>query len=370
MASTLLPSDRQSSFSARTQTTYNKSSSPFSKKTNLAFPPSLAKYKAILAERDRAMAQKYILIVNQIPKDVKNNQQFENSSISHQKNLLSQLPRLPIKSSSELGWKNIQITHYRQPAAEIPEHSLDFHGIYLNTGKTVRLKQKIAGQTITSNSFREDLGIYPAHISQSFAWNSEADFLLIYLSADLITKLGYELYQSNSVELIPQIETCFDPLILQIAIALNNALENQVDNNIYADSMANALSVHLLSQYSNCSRDLKSSKSKLSQPQLEQVTDYIYGNLDQNLSLKQLAAVVQLSEYHFAHLFKQTTGKAPHQFQLQCRIDRAKELLLQDMAIAKVAQTIGFSSQSHLNYHFKRRVGATPKQFLTGSKNL
>ncbi len=43
-------------FLARTQTTY-KSSSPFSQKTSLAFPPSLAKYKAILAERARAMAK-------------------------------------------------------------------------------------------------------------------------------------------------------------------------------------------------------------------------------------------------------------------------------------------------------------------------
>ncbi len=43
-------------FLARTQTTY-KSSRPFSKKTNLAFPPSLAKYKAVLAERDRHITQ-------------------------------------------------------------------------------------------------------------------------------------------------------------------------------------------------------------------------------------------------------------------------------------------------------------------------
>ncbi|MGL6339255.1 MAG: amidase [Waterburya sp.] len=43
-------------FLARTQTSF-KSDTPFSKKTNLAFPPSLAKYKAILAERDRTIAQ-------------------------------------------------------------------------------------------------------------------------------------------------------------------------------------------------------------------------------------------------------------------------------------------------------------------------
>ena len=43
-------------FIARTQTHF-KSGTPFAKKTNLAFPPSLAKYKAILAQRDRTMAQ-------------------------------------------------------------------------------------------------------------------------------------------------------------------------------------------------------------------------------------------------------------------------------------------------------------------------
>ncbi|VEP17027.1 conserved hypothetical protein [Hyella patelloides LEGE 07179] len=293
-----------------------------------------------------------------------------NSNGDREISAFSQLPRLPIISSSKSDWKNIQVTHHHQPASEIPEHNSDYHGIYLNGGKTVKLEQKIAGKIITSNSIPGDFGIYPAHISQSFAWNSEADFLLIYLEPDLITKLGYELYQSNSVELIPQIESSFDPLIQEIAIALKNALENKVSSNLYADSMANALAVHLLSRYSNRSCPLKSSKGKLSQPQLNQVIDYIYSNLDKNLTLTQLAAVIQLSEYHFARLFKQTTGKAPHQFQLQCRINRAKELLLKNMAIAEVAQTTGFSSQSHLNYHFKRRVGATPKQFLAHSKNL
>lgn len=284
-------------------------------------------------------------------------------------NIFSELPRLPIVSSSELDWKTIQIIHFRQPAFEIPEHQSDFHGICLNGGKAVKLEQKIADKLYKSNSVPGDFSIYPAHVSQSFAWNSEADFLLVNLQPELISKLGYELYQSNTVELIPKLDSSFDPLIQQIALTLRNAVAQGIDNNLYADSMANALTVHLLSRYSNCSKVLKSSENKLSQSQLSQVIDYIYSNLDKNLTLAQLATILQLSEYHFARLFKQTTGKAPHQFQLQCRIERAQELLLQ-MAIADVAQATGFSSQSHLNYHFKRQVGITPKQYLTQSKNL
>ena len=284
--------------------------------------------------------------------------------------LFSQLPRLPIISSHESNWKTIQIAHCRQPAFKIPEHNSDSHGICLNAGRVVKLEQKIAGKTKISNSIPGDFSIYPALLSQSFAWNSEADFLLIYLEPDLITELGYELYQSNSVELIPQIESSFDPLIQQIAIALKTSLETGIDSNLYADSMANALAVHLLARYSNRTNSLKSSNSKkLSQLQLNRVIDYIYSNLDQNITLVELAKIVQLSEYHFARLFKQTTGQAPHQFLLQRRIDRARELLLQKIEIAKVAQITGFSSQSHLNYHFKRIVGVTPKYWVN-SKNL
>lgn len=129
--------------------------------------------------------------------------------------------------------------------------------------------------------------------------------------------------------------------------------------------MANALSVHLLSRYTNRDPILKYYKGKLSQQQLKRVIDYIYSHLDENISLVELASVMQLSEYHFARLFKQTTGIAPHQYHLQCRVEQTKKLLLQkDSTIAEIAQMVGFASQGHLNYHFKRQVGMTPKQFL------
>jgi AraC family transcriptional regulator len=119
--------------------------------------------------------------------------------------------------------------------------------------------------------------------------------------------------------------------------------------------MASALAVHLLSRYSNRSCKIRCDRGKLSQQQLKRIVDYIDSHLDEELSLNELASVVQLSEYHFARLFKQTTGTAPYQYHIQCRIERAKQLLLQEeSAIAQVAQTVGFASQGHLNYHFKR----------------
>ena len=279
--------------------------------------------------------------------------------------ILSVLPRLPVVSSANAKWKKLQIACCHEPAFIIPEHNSDYHSICINGGKVVRLEQKIDGKVKIVNSVPGDLGIYPAHCAQSFAWDREAEFWLISLEPKLISHLGYELYQTNSVELIPQLDSLFDPLIEQIALALKTTLETDgFGSHLYADSMANALAVHLLSRYSNRNIQIKTSKGKLSQQQLSQVVDYINSNLDKEITLAQLAAVVQLSEFHFGRLFKKTTGIAPHQYHLKCRVERAKNLLLKGMAIAQVAQTLGFSSQGHLNYHFKRQVGATPKQFL------
>lgn len=200
--------------------------------------------------------------------------------------------------------------------------------------------------------------------SQSFCWDREAEFLQLYLAPELFKQINED-WGNERIELIPQPSTLLDPLIVQIGLALKTTLETEgSDSRLYADSMTQALAIHLLSRYSTRNPAVLPLRGRLPQQQLQQSIDYIQENLDQNISLAELAEIVQLSPYHFARLFKQSTGLPPHQYRIKCRIDRAKELLNStNLAIANIAQIVGFSSQGHLNYHFKRLVGTTPKAF-------
>lgn len=97
------------------------------------------------------------------------------------------------------------------------------------------------------------------------------------------------------------------------------------------------------------------------------VADYVEANLDQPLTLDDLAAEAGLSAYHFAKMFKISFGQPPHRYVTDRRISKAKELLADaSIRLADVALACGFSSQSHFTNSFRRYAGVTPRRFRQG----
>ncbi len=105
----------------------------------------------------------------------------------------------------------------------------------------------------------------------------------------------------------------------------------------------------------------------LPSPGLRRVCDFIQDNLNQRLTLMELSTVVHMSPYHFARLFKQSTGVPPHRFVLGQRIARASLLLrAARLSIAEVARLVGFQTPSHFTTAFRRMTGITPSAYRWG----
>ena len=97
---------------------------------------------------------------------------------------------------------------------------------------------------------------------------------------------------------------------------------------------------------------------------LKQATDYIDTHLNENIKVFDLANIVNISQYYFCHLFKQSTGISPYQYIIQQRIAKAKKLLKQrKLSLVEVALECGFTSQSQMTQHFRRCVGLTPNVY-------
>lgn len=98
--------------------------------------------------------------------------------------------------------------------------------------------------------------------------------------------------------------------------------------------------------------------------QLNHVRDYVTANLDKDLSLSELAGLIDRSRFHFIRAFKKTTGIAPYQFVLYSRVERAKELLTEpNSSIAAVARSVGFHNTLQLDRAFRRLIGITPSSY-------
>jgi AraC family transcriptional regulator len=101
---------------------------------------------------------------------------------------------------------------------------------------------------------------------------------------------------------------------------------------------------------------------------LRRVTQYIQENPQQKLRLTELGALVHMSPYHFARLFKRSTGVSPHRFVVRCRIDQARTLLVARTApIAEISRLVGFRTPSHFTTTFRRITGTTPSAYRSGA---
>ena len=82
---------------------------------------------------------------------------------------------------------------------------------------------------------------------------------------------------------------------------------------------------------------------------------------DHALSLDQISSQACFSRYHFLRLFRQAFNKTPHQYLIQRRIEKAKELLRsRGLSVTDVCFEVGFQSLGSFSSLFRRCVGHAP----------
>ncbi|MCP4711527.1 MAG: helix-turn-helix transcriptional regulator, partial [Planctomycetes bacterium] len=93
---------------------------------------------------------------------------------------------------------------------------------------------------------------------------------------------------------------------------------------------------------------------------------HIQENLDQELSLDELAGVACFSPYHFHRIFSGMVGESVNQFVRRLRLERAAEQLRQTkMSIIEIALTAGYETHESFTRVFKTMYGRSPSLFRT-----
>lgn len=117
-------------------------------------------------------------------------------------------------------------------------------------------------------------------------------------------------------------------------------------------------------------RQWQSKVAALPKWRLRRVEEYVQANLENTISLPDLAKVAGLSRMHFAAQFRAATGYRPHEFLLQQRIQQAKQVMCNsEMPLTEIALATGFRTQAHFSTVFKRLTDETPARWREARKS-
>jgi AraC family transcriptional regulator len=279
------------------------------------------------------------------------------------------LPGVKVSASSETrGWSSL----YASEQLEIPfEQSFDAVAdqlivLHLDGPVTVhrRVKKGESSRVIPPGG----MFMMPGGMDFSVRVDGILQSLHLYLRRTVLEEVAGDLVAGDSgrVEILPRFGDS-DPLIERLMLGVRDVLhDDDPSTAVYVDYLARAIVARLIRRHSSVSLCAEPSGSVAAKGgrQIGKAIDFMEAHLERSLDLATIAEAAGISPSHFARRFRATVGKAPHQYLIQIRIDRAKRLLSEsDKGIAEIAFACGFASQEHLTRLFKRSCGLTPAGF-------
>ncbi|MCA1556685.1 MAG: helix-turn-helix domain-containing protein [Acidobacteria bacterium] len=86
-------------------------------------------------------------------------------------------------------------------------------------------------------------------------------------------------------------------------------------------------------------------------------------DLRTRLTLNDMARSVDLTSFHFCHLFKAETGHSPVRYLKAMRLERARELLeTTSLSVKEIRASVGLNDESHFARDFRTLYGLTPQK--------
>jgi AraC family transcriptional regulator len=281
---------------------------------------------------------------------------------------LEALPAAPVATSGPLGWPALRAEHFR----DTPDCDLDLPGqthhllaLYLRPPE--RMGLWCEGLEWEALPPPGSILVLPAGHARRAYWRGPIESVHVHLDPGLVSRVAAETLDLDPGRIVlPAVGALTHPQIQAAILAVDAELaDGAAGGRLLAESLANIVAVHLIRRFVPADRLAQQPRGGLSERKLRAAIEYIEEHLDSEPTLDAIAAVAHLSPYHFARMFKTSTGLPPHQYVITRRVERAKQLMRGDdgLSLAQVAARSGFWDQGHFTRHFKRLVGVTPKRF-------
>lgn len=271
----------------------------------------------------------------------------------------------PVSTSSNSDWRGLLLEVHETPSFENNDVFFQNDTIFVHLSEPATLEWKDEKETFSKRLLPGHVSIIPRWMRHTARCNTANRFLMLSLDREFVADSVAEIGSSDKLELTSTYSQD-DPFVRELCFALKAEVETGIrGGRLYGETLGTSLAVHLIEKYSSRNSGPQEFRGGLAKYKLRQVIEYIHSHIAGDFSLKTLADLVGLSQFHFTRMFKKSTGLPPHRYLIKCRVQHAKQLLLRSTeSLANIAMQSGFCDQSHFTAHFKRAYGITPKTFI------
>jgi len=205
--------------------------------------------------------------------------------------------------------------------------------------------------------------VVPPGVQHLIHFNRKASLVHLYIDEGFFRSMLPDAPDNMQQALIPSL-LVRDQFLVELAKSLYRETKLRTPTELFTQSVATLTASHLVRTYS-CSRDsLPLYRGGLGPSREKRIRAYIDEHLSEDLSLEELARVVDISPNYLISLFRDSVGMTPHKYVLQQRIERTRKLLARPgLSLLEIAQGCGFRDQSQFTTIFRRNFGVTPGQY-------
>ncbi|MDR7002398.1 AraC family transcriptional regulator [Neobacillus niacini] len=191
-----------------------------------------------------------------------------------------------------------------------------------------------------------------AHDGMAHDHKAGLDYVMLYIEPQLLL----EVMEKKDIVLFPT-PIVYDHRLEQRILSLAKAILCEKD-----EAMCSELLLSLTDSLIQTNLSIDKKKDNVL---IRKAKEMLHANLGNVLKLDEICNELNLSKFQFIRLFKSHTGISPYQYFLNCKIERAKQLIEKNGDIYSVVADCGFVDLSHLNKHFKSVYGTTAFEYLS-----
>ena len=267
-------------------------------------------------------------------------------------------------------WGPLQVGHYRfrgrpEPFSAPP---LGRHYVSMTLDGATPVLRDVCGDRVFARFAPGQCLTMAAGQENGWRWDRPTEEIHFYLCPDYLDGLARSA-DAGGPALIDRF-AFRDTTLGHIAATVLGELEQGGSaDRLWIEAACQLFASHLLRHHvSRPVREL--ARGGLAPAQLRRVRGFVAESLASDISLADMSGIAGVSPFHFARMFRASTGEPPHRWLTGERIARAKELLRHtNLPVSEIAAEVGFRSQSHFGQAFRRFTGATPRAWRRDTRH-